>query len=96
MIIESGLIVALGLIFMFMKLSWSKRLKMLGNPMTMDVAVFLFLNILHWGTFSGVMVAATGSLVCSGLITIGRKFIGYIDRGIYFPGIYNVISKIEV
>lgn len=95
MIIESGVIVALGLIFTFFKLSWRTRLVMLGYPLAMDLIVFVLLNILHWGTFSGMMVAATGALVCSALISIGRKTVGYIEKGSYFPGYLNVFGKIK-
>lgn len=95
MIIESGVIVALGLIFTFVKLSWRTRLAMLGKPLALDIAVFVLLNFLHWGTFSGVMVAATGALVCSGLISIGRKLFGYIERGAYFSGHFNMIGKLK-
>lgn len=94
MIIESGLIVAVGLVFTFFKLSWRTRLKMLGKPLLLDGFVFMFLNILHWGTFSGVMVAAVGALTCSGLISLGRFTVGYIDGGKYFAGKMNVIAKL--
>jgi hypothetical protein len=93
MIIESGLIVALGLTFMWFKCPWKKRMWMLSNPLLMDVIVFIMLNILHWGSFSGVMVAATGSLICSGLITVGRKCLGHIDARIYYPGIWQVDAE---
>lgn len=95
MIIESGVIVALGLIFTFFKLSWRMRLLMLGKPLLLDVIVFVGLNILHMGTFSGVMVAATGALVCSALISMGRKVVGYIEKGKYFPGHMNMMEKIK-
>jgi hypothetical protein len=95
MIIESGVIVALGLILLFFKLSWRMRLRMLGVPLAMDLGVFVLLNWLHWGTFSGMMVAATGALVCSALISIGRKVYGYIEKGMYFPGRINVHDRIK-
>lgn len=95
MIIESGVLVALGLLLLFFKLSWKNRLLMLGKPLTMDISVFVLLNWLHWGTFSGMMVAAVGSLVCSSLISIGRKCVGYIDKRKYFPGSINVLSRIK-
>lgn len=100
MIIESGVIVALGLIFTFFKLSWRTRLLMLGMPLAMDVGVFIGLNVIHWGTFSGVMVAATGALVCSALISIGRKTFGYIAKDAsgsrcYFRGHLNLIGKLK-
>lgn len=95
MIIESGVIVAGGLLFTFFKLEWKTRLKMLGRPLLMDLAVFIALNVLHWGTFSGVMVAATGALITSALISLGRKCFGYIEGDLYFPGIANCINKIK-
>jgi hypothetical protein len=95
MIIESGVIVALGLIVTFFKLSWRARLTMLGYPLAMDLAVFALLNCLHWGTFSGMMVAAVGALVCSALISLGRKTFGYIEKQVYYPGVINVIRKIK-
>ena len=95
MIIESGVIVALGLIVTFFKLSWRARLIMLGYPLAMDLGVFIILNFLHWGTFSGMMVAAVGALVCSALISIGRKTFGYIHKRLYYPGVINVIGKVK-
>lgn len=90
MIIESGLIVALGLILWFFKMSWKNRLKMLSYPLALDIAIFVLLNVLHWGTFSGVMVAATGSLICSGLISLGRWAFGYNEAGVYHCGMWSV------
>ena len=95
MIIESGVIVALGLIFAFWKCSWGTRMKMLSYPLTMDIAIFIVLNVLHSGTFSGVMVAAVGSLVCSAMISIGRKVYGYVDKRIYYPGMINVVKRLK-
>jgi hypothetical protein len=96
MIIESGLIVALGMLFMFWKCSWKRRMWMLSNPLMMDVAIFVILNWIHWGTFSGVMTAATGALICSALISIGRKCYGHIDRRIYYPGLWSVdVEKLK-
>ena len=90
MIIESGIIVALGLILWFFKMSWKNRLKMLSYPLSLDVAIFVILNVLHWGTFSGVMVAATGSLICSGLISLGRWAFGYNADGVYHCGVWSI------
>lgn len=94
MIIESGVIVALGLILMFWKCSWKWRMKMLSYPLTMDIAIFIVLNYLHAGTFSGVMVAATGALVCSAMISLGRYVFGYTAKNKYFAGIFNVYKQI--
>lgn len=55
--LEMGLIVGLGLLVMFAKLGWQGRMRLLSNPLAADIAIFLLLTVLHWGTFSGVMVA---------------------------------------
>lgn len=95
MIIESGVIVALGLLFTFFKCSWRARIRMLSYPLTMDIIIFILLNVIHWGTFSGVMVAATGALICSGMISVGRYFVGYTQDGKYYAGIFNIIGRLQ-
>lgn len=96
MIIESGVIVALGLLFTFFKCPWRVRMWMLSHPLAMDLIIFVVLNMIHWGTFSGVMVAATGAMICSGMITLGRYVYGHIGAGrIYYAGIFNVIEKLK-
>lgn len=95
MIIESGLIVAGGLLFAFLKCSWRTRMWMLSHTLIMDIIIFLILNALHWGTFSGVMVAATGSLVCSGLLSLGRWYFGYIQNNTYHRGVVSVHDRLS-
>ncbi len=90
MIIESGLIVAAGLMFTFFKLSWKGRTWILSHPLIMDVTIFIVLNILHMGTFSGVMVAAVGALTCSGMLSLGRTVFGYCEGRLYYPGWYDI------
>lgn len=94
MIIESGVIVALGLILAFWKCSWKWRMRMISYPLTMDILVFIVLNYLHAGTFSGVMVAAVGSLVCSAMISLARYVFGYTSQNKYFAGVFNVYSRL--
>ena len=94
MFIESGCIVAGGLLFTFCKFSWGMRMKMLSNPLFMDLLIFTFLTLIHWGTFSGVMVATTGALICSALISLGRYLFGHMEKTIYVPGIKNVSKKL--
>lgn len=86
MIIESGFIVAAGLLLAFYKMSWSQRMWILSRPLMMDIIIFVLLNMLHWGSFSGVMVAATGALICSGLISVGRWAYGYKVSTTQIPG----------
>lgn len=95
MIIESGFIVALGLLFTFFKCPWKVRMWMLSNPLKMDIIIFVALNAIHWGTFSGVMVAATGAMITSGMITLGRYIFGHVQNNLYYAGVYNVIGRLR-
>jgi hypothetical protein len=92
--IEMGLIVAIGLITMFCKLSWKRRMWMLSHPLALDIAVFVLVNFLHYGTYSGMMVAAISALTCSACIGLGRKAFGYIERGKYQPGWISISHKL--
>lgn len=86
MIIESGFIVFLGLVFMFIKLPPRISLKLLGSPLILDLSASILMLLVHWGTFSGVMAAATAGLLTSGFTTAARFAVGYIDKGKYYPG----------
>lgn len=90
MIIESGFIVAGGLLLTFWKCPWAWRMAMLSNPLFMDLLVFSFLTIIHWGTFTGVMVASLGALICSALVSLGRWLFGHIEDQVYQPGLRNI------
>ena len=88
--LEMGIIVGLGLIVTFVKMSWRWKMKMLSYPVAMDLIVFIALLFLHWGSFSGVMVATIGALFCSMTLSVGRWMFGHVDKGVYTPGLRNV------
>lgn len=91
--IEMGLVVALGLIVLYAKVGWKTRLWINSHPVLMDIIVFIFLNAIHWGTFSGLMVAAVGALACSLTISLARKWFGYIEHGQYVRGWINLLER---
>lgn len=84
--LEMGVVVGLGLFVVYARLSARKRLWVNSNAMFVDIAVFILLNILHWGSFAGTMVAATGALFCSLAISVTRRWHGYIENGKYVRG----------
>lgn len=88
--IEMGLVVAMGLLITFWKLSWRMRLRMLSHPVAMDIAVFALLMFLHWGTFSGVMVATIGAMTCSVVLSALRWAFGFMSQGKHVPGKFSV------
>jgi hypothetical protein len=79
MILESGVIIFVGLLLLFIKLPHLWRLRLLGHPLALDIAVSALAYIMHYGTFSGVMAAAVAGLMCSGFTLVGRWAIGYRD-----------------
>ncbi len=93
MIIESGIIIFFGLLFLFIKLPRITALKLLGNHLWLDVGVTVIAFMMHYGTFSGVMAAAVAGLMCSGFTTAGRWLFGYISKKKYHPGIIQLNFK---
>jgi len=92
--IEMGLIVGIGLLVTLIKMSWKWKMRTLSQPLLVDVIVFILLIALHWGTFSGVMVATIGALTCSLVLSAARKLYGHIESGTYQPGYFDVSSKL--
>lgn len=92
--IEMGIIVGMGLLVTLVKMSWRWKLWTLSHPLIMDAIIFTLLMILHWGTFSGVMVATIGALTCSLVLSGAKALVGHIEKGQYKPGLYNVKHKL--
>lgn len=86
MIIESGVIIFLGMLLLGLKLSAKTSLTLLGRPLALDFGVSALAFVMHYGTFSGVMAAAVAGLMCSGFTSVARYAFGYIKAGKYFPG----------
>lgn len=86
MIIESGVIIFLGMLLLALKLKPRTSLTLLGYPLALDLGVSTLAFIMHWGTFSGVMAAAVAGLMCSGFTSAARYAVGYIRDGKYYPG----------
>jgi len=86
MIVESGFIILLGFLLLFIKLPKRTIAWLLGYPLALDLVASAAAYILHFGTFSGVMAAAVAGLMTSALTSSGRWAFGYIERGKYTPG----------
>jgi ascorbate-specific PTS system EIIC-type component UlaA len=93
--LEMGILVALGILVTLAKVPWRQKLWMTGHPLLMDAIVFAFLIAIHWGTFSGVMVASIGALFCSLTLSAAKYLVGHITAGRYYPGRFNVLHKIK-
>jgi len=86
MIIESGVIIFLGMLLLGIKLPRKVSLKLLGHPLALDLAVTVVAYAMHYGTFSGIMAAAVAGLMCSGFTSAARYAFGYIKKNSYTPG----------
>lgn len=86
MIIESGMIIFIGMLLLAIKLPVHISLWLLGRPLAVDLTVAAIAYALHWGTFTGVMAAAVAGLMCSGFTSLARKMFGYIDKGAFVEG----------
>lgn len=94
--ISMGLVVALGLLVMLAKLPWRAKLWVVSHPIAMDTLIFVSMLMIHWGTFSGVMVATIGAFFCSIVLSLARRVIGHVDKdGRYVRGFCDVANKLR-
>lgn len=92
--IEMGVVVGIGLLMSLVKMSWRWKMYVLSQPLLVDLIVFVLLMIIHWGTFSGVMVATVGALFCSLTLSGARYMYGHVEDGLYIPGVFDASSKL--
>lgn len=90
MIVESGIIIFVGLLLLGLKLPPRTSLWLLGRPLTVDIVASVAAYVVHWGTFTGVMAAAVAGLMTSGFTVVARWIFGYIEKGKYHPGLVIV------
>ena len=93
--IEMGIVVGMGLLISLVKMNWKWRMSVLSNPLMMDALIFVALMLLHWGTFSGVMVATVGAMTCSLVLSGARWLYGHTEAGTYVTGYFDIGSKLD-
>lgn len=90
MIIESGIIIFMGLLLLALKLPTRISLMLLGHPLAVDLSASILAYIMHMGTFSGVMAAAVAGLMTSAFTSMARRLFGYISKNTYYPGLIKI------
>ncbi len=88
--LETGLAIFLGLVFIFIKLKRRTMLRLLRYDLALDVAVTALVLAIHWGTFSGVMAATIAGLLCSMFTSGAKKLFGYIQGDSYHVGLIRL------
>ena len=92
--IEMGIVVGIGLLMTLVKMNWRWRIRTLSSPLFVDALIFIVLLVIHWGTYSGVMVATVGAMTCSIVLSTARWLYGYVEAGRYVAGKFDVASKL--
>lgn len=90
MIIETGTLVFLSLIVLVWRLPRKAMLWFFGHPAWLEVPFAFVAYALHYGTFSGMMAAATAACLCFCFVQAGRTLVGFIANGRYVPGIVTL------
>jgi hypothetical protein len=62
-------------------------LRLLGAPFILDAAGTVFMFWMHWGTFSGIMVATFAAGMWSTCVRFARWWIGYVEGNRYYFGV---------
>jgi nucleoside permease NupC len=88
--IETGILVFLGVVLILAKLPRRLMLKALHHDVALDLLVSVLVLIIHWGTFSGVMAATVAGLLTSLATSGAKKIFGYIDGKNYVPGVIRL------
>jgi hypothetical protein len=90
-----GVTIGIGLLMIMAKMSVKWKLRLLSNPVIVDICVFIFLCILHGGSGQALVIAGIGAATVSGALSIGRKLYGYNDKktGKYVRGFFNLGAK---
>jgi hypothetical protein len=92
--IEMGVVVGMGLLISLVKMNWKWRMHLLSAPLIVDAIIFIALMLIHWGTYSGVMVATVGAMTCSLVLSGARWLYGHVEDGTYIPGYFDIGSKL--
>ena len=85
----TSLAVFLALLFIFAKLPrrlMLRLLRLLRYDLAIDAFVTLFVLVVHWGTFQGVMGATIAGLLTSTATSTAKRLFGFIRGADYVPG----------
>lgn len=82
-----SLATAIGFVILLLSAPRLIVLRLLGVPFILDAAGTVFMFWMHWGTFSGVMVATFAAGMWSLTVRFARWWIGYIEGNRYYFGV---------
>ena len=91
---EMGIVIGRGLRTTLVKMNWKGSMRMLSSPLFVDAFILVTLVLIHWGTYSGVMVATVGAMTGSLTLSAVRARYGHVEAGDYLPGYFHISSKL--
>ena len=86
----SAFAIFLGLLFVLAKLKRRWMLRLLHYDLILDIAVTVFVLVVHGGSFEGVMAATIAGLFTSMATTFAKRMFGHIAGGRYYPGRFRL------
>jgi hypothetical protein len=89
-ILEMGILTFVSFVLLAIKLPPKTLLTLVGKPFLCDCVVTAGLFWLYAGTVSGLMAATFSALMFSVCITLTRWLVGYIEKGVYYPGRFTL------
>ena len=84
--LATGFAIFLGVGLLLTKLPRRTALRILKYDLALDLMVTAAVLIIHFGTFSGVMAATVAGLMMSLATSSAKRFFGYVDGNVYYPG----------
>ena len=94
-IIATGIIIFLGFWFLLMKLPLITKLKLLGRPFMLDLAISVTVFVMYAGSTTGLLAASFAALILSLSISSARRGVGYISENRYYLGRINLTDKLK-
>lgn len=94
--IEAGVVIFIGLLFLFFKLPKHWILVGLGRHLWVDIGAMVLAYSLHWGTLTGTMGAAVAGVLVGAVTSLGRRIVGYtyydrdLSKWLYVRGFRNM------
>ena len=82
----TGFMIFLGVSLLLIKLPRRWMLRALNHTLAIDLIVSGLVLLIHFGTFSGVMVATVAGLLMSMATSGLKRLVGYIAGDNYYPG----------
>ena len=86
-----GLIIFIGILFVFVKLPAVVMLRLLAFPLSLDAGITVLVYLAHMGTVSGLFAAAIAGVLVSLMTSITRYLVGYIKGNSYYPGVFYML-----